>query len=65
MKNKKEITINIPNERILKLLTSTPAFNTLSRLSLKVGDNIEIVNHKQFSDMTRLYPIIGVEVNEN
>lgn len=65
MRNKKEITINVPNEQVLIKLNSTPTFNRLSRLNLKVGDNIEVVNHKQFADMIRLYPLIGVKVYEN
>jgi len=65
MKNKKQITIDVPNEQILKRLKSTPTFNRLSRLSLKVGKNTEIVNHKQYADMLRLYPLIDVKVYEN
>ena len=63
--NTKKVNINVPNEQILKRLNSTPTFNRLSRLNLKVGDNIEVVNHKQFADMIRLYPLIGVKIYEN
>jgi len=33
-------------------------------LKLKVGENFENVNHKIYADMLRLYPIIGVTVEE-
>jgi len=62
--NIKTVRITVPNEQILKKLNSTPTFNRLSRLQLQVGENIENVNHKQFADMLRLYPLIGVVVNE-
>ena len=62
--NTKKVNINVPNEQILKRLNSTPTFNRLSRLVLKVGDNAETVNHKQYSDMVRLYPLINVTVTE-
>jgi hypothetical protein len=48
----------------LKRLNSTPTFNRLSRLKLQVGENIENVNHAQFADMVRIYPLIGVTVEE-
>ena len=48
----------------MKRINSTPALNRLSRLALKVGANIENVNHAQFADMVRLYPILGVTVEE-
>ena len=60
----KQIVIYIPNDIILKRLVTTPTFNRLSRQKLKVGENIETVNMKQYSDMVRLYPIIGVSVRE-
>lgn len=63
-KNIKTVKIIVPNERVLKRLNSTPIFNRLSRLKLKVGENVENVNHKQFSDMNRLYPMINVSVEE-
>ena len=62
--NTKKVNINVPNERILKRLNSTPTFNRLSRLKLKVGDNVETVNHKQYADMARLYPLINVNLTE-
>ena len=65
MKNTKNITIEVPNEQILKKINTTPTFNRLSRLKLNVGKNIEIVNHKQYSDMVRLFPLINVIVTEN
>lgn len=64
VRNLKTVKITVPNERILKKLNSTPTFNRLSRLKLQVGENTENVNNKQFADMTRLYPLIGVTVEE-
>ena len=64
VRNIKTVRITVPNEQILKRLNSTPTFSKLSRLKLKVGENIEKVNHAQFADMTRLFPLIGVTVKE-
>lgn len=61
-KNIKTVKITVPSERILKRIKSTPTFNRLSRLNLQVGENIESVNHKQFADMVRLYPIAGCTI---
>lgn len=63
-RNVKTVKITIPSERILQRINSTPALNRLSRLKLKVGENIENVNHYQFSEMRRMFPILGVEVEE-
>lgn len=63
-KNTKKVEIYIPNELVLKKLVSTPTFNRLSRLTLNVGKNVEVVNHKQYADMIRLFPLIGVVVKE-
>lgn len=63
-KNIKTVKITVPNERILKRLNSTPTFNKLSRLKLQVGENVENVNHAQFANMVRLYPLTGVTVEE-
>jgi len=64
IRNIKTVKITVPNEQILKRLNSTPTFNRLSRLKLQVGENIENVNHAQFADMVRLYPLIGVTIEE-
>lgn len=64
IRNIKTVKITVPNEQILKRLNTTPTFSRLSRLKLRVGENIENVNHKQFADMVRLYPLIGVNVEE-
>ena len=64
VRNIKTVKITVPNEQILKRLNSTPTFSRLSRLRLNVGENIENVNHRQYADMNRLYPIIGVSVEE-
>ena len=63
-RNIKTVKITIPSEEILKRLNSTPTFSRLSRLKLKVGENLENVNHKQYADMKRLYPMMGVSVEE-
>lgn len=63
-KNIKTVQITVPNEQVLNRLNSTPTFNRLSRLKLHVGENIENVNHAQFADMVRLYPLVGVTVKE-
>ena len=62
--NVKTICITVPNEAILKRLNSTPTLRNATRLSLKVGDNIERVNHFQFSKMMRMYPLVGCEIKE-
>lgn len=64
IRNVKTVKITIPNEQILNRINSTPTFSRLSRLKLKVGENIENVNHAQFSDMNRLYPLVGVTIEE-
>lgn len=62
--NVKTVCINVPNEAILKRINSTPTFSRLSRLTLKVGSNEEKVNHAQYSDMMRLFPLIGVSATD-
>lgn len=62
--NTKKVCILIKKEETLKMIKSTPTFSRLSRLNLKVGENFETVNHKQFADMVRLFPLIGVHVSE-
>ena len=64
LKNVKKVKIVIPNQLSLKMAKTIPTFSRLSRLELVVGENIETVNHKQFSDMIRLYPQINIEVEE-
>lgn len=60
----KRVIITIQTDVQLKRIKSTPTFARLTRLDLKVGANIETVNHKQFADMMRLYPLIGIDVRE-
>lgn len=62
--NIKQVKIVIPNETILKRVNSTPTLKRLSRLNFIVGENIENVNHYQFSEMQRMYPILGIEIIE-
>ena len=63
-KNIKQVKIVIPNDIILKRVNSTPTLKRISRLNLVVGENIESVNHFQFSEMQRMYPILGIEITE-
>lgn len=62
--NIKQVKIVIPNETILKRVNSTPTLKRLSKLNLIVGENTENVNHYQFSEMKRMYPILGIEIIE-
>jgi DMSO/TMAO reductase YedYZ molybdopterin-dependent catalytic subunit len=62
--NVKTVQIFIPNENVLSLIVRTPALSNLVRTKLKVGDNIERVNHYQFSQLMRMFPIAGAQVKE-
>jgi len=62
--NIKQVKIVIPNEVILKRVNSTPTLKRLSKLNLVVGENTENVNHYQFSEMKRMYPILGIDIIE-
>ena len=62
--NIKQVKIVIPNEVILKRVNSTPTLKRLSKLNLVVGENTENVNHYQFSEMKRMYPILGIDIVE-
>ena len=64
MRNVKTVKITIPNERVLKRINSTPALNRLSRLVLRVGENVENVNHYQFAEQMRMFPIAGAKIEE-
>jgi hypothetical protein len=64
MKGIKIVEITIPNELVLKKINSTPALKRLSRLELSVGKNVENVNHYQFSEMMRMFPIIDCRIVE-
>ena len=64
MKNIKTVKITIPNEVILRKKNNTPTLSRQSRLSLNVGENIENVNHYQFSEQMRMFPIAGVQIEE-
>jgi hypothetical protein len=63
-RNVKTVKIIVPDQAALRLAKTTPVFKQLTRLDLKVGENIENVNHKQFYDMQRMYPMIRIEVEE-
>jgi hypothetical protein len=54
-KNVKTIKLYIPNIYILKRIKTTPALNQWFRSDLKVGDNIENVNHVQFHNIMKLF----------
>lgn len=60
--NIKTIKIIIPNEIILNRINTTPTLKRLSKLNLIVGENEERVNHFQFSEMNRMFPILGIQV---
>ncbi len=62
--NVKTVRILIPDEFILKKITSTPTLKQLSRIELKVGENIENVNHYQYSRLLNMLPLIGCKVEE-
>ena len=62
--NIKQVKIVIPNEVILKRVNSTSTLKRLSKLNLVVGENTENVNHYQFSEMKRMYPILGIDIIE-
>ena len=62
--NVKQVKIVIPNEAILKKVNSTPTLKRLSKLNLVVGENTENVNYYQFSEMQRMYPILGIDIIE-
>ena len=62
--NIKTIKITIPNESVLRLVTNTPAFNRLTKLKLVLGENIEQVNHYQFSAQMRMFPLAGAKIEE-
>lgn len=63
-RNIKTVLITVPNVHVLKRISSTPTFKRLSRQQLKVGENIENVNHAQYADMLRLYTLVGVTVED-
>jgi hypothetical protein len=62
--NVKTIKIIVPNEEVLKKINNTPTLKNLSRLVLNVGENIERVNHYQFSQIMRMFPIVGCNISE-
>ena len=62
--NIKKVKITIPNDSVLKLVTTTPIFKRLTKLKLVLGENIEQVNHYQFAEQIRMFPIAGVEIEE-
>ena len=64
MRNVKTINIYIPNESILKRINSTPTLSRLIRTKLNVGNNIERVNHKQYSDIKRMLPLLDCVISE-
>ncbi len=64
MGNTKKVKITIPNIQVLKRLTTTPLFQRLTRLKLKLGENIEVVNHCQFESQMRMFPIGGAQIEE-
>lgn len=66
-KNKKNIItvrIIVPNEIVLNRINSTPALSKLSRVQLKVGSNLEYVNHFQYSEQMRMFPVCGCKIEK-
>lgn len=64
MKNLINVNISVPNESVLNIVSKTPSFQRLTKLKLRVGDNIETVNNFQYSEQYRMFPIIGVVVTK-
>jgi hypothetical protein len=62
--NIKIVKITIPNESVLRLVTNTPSFKRLTKLKLVLGENIEQVNHYQFSEQIRMFPLVGAKIEE-
>jgi len=60
----KTVSIYIPDEIALNKALKIPAFQRLTKIKLQIGSNIEVVNHKCYADMIRLYPTIGINVKE-
>ena len=48
----------------LKKINNTPALKNLSRLILRVGENLENVNHFQFNEQMRMFPLAGAKIEE-
>jgi hypothetical protein len=63
-KNTKTVKIIIPNNQVLNRINSTPALSKLSKLKLVVGENIEVVNHFQYAEQLRMFPILNVKIEE-
>ena len=64
MRNTIKVKISIPNEIVLNRLRTTPTFQRLTRISLKLGENFETVNHFQYSEQVRLFTIAGAVVEK-
>lgn len=62
--NVKTVKITIPNASVLKLVRSTPLFQRLTKLKLQLDENIEHVNHYQFAEQMRMFPIAGAKIEE-
>lgn len=63
-KNTKTVKIIIPNNQVLNRINNTPALSKLSKLKLVVGENIEVVNHFQYTEQLRMFPILNVKIEE-
>jgi len=62
MKNVKTIKITVPNDTALSLVNRTPTLKQLVRQTLNVGENVENVNHYQYSRILAMFPSIGITV---
>ncbi len=63
-KNIITVRITVPNEMVLNRINSTSALSKLSRLKLKVGANTEQVNHFQYSEQMRMFPVCGCKIEK-
>lgn len=64
MKNTKKIKYVIDHPKRVKLFNSTPAFRELVRKDAKLGENIETVNHYQYSQILKMFPRLNIQVSE-
>lgn len=63
-RNVKTVKITVPNEESLRMFNKSPSTKWVTRLNLEVGENIERVNHYQFSQQKRVFPYFGIKVEE-
>lgn len=64
MKNTKKIKYVIDHPKRVKRFNSTPAFRELVRKDAQLGENIEVVNHYQYSQILKMFPSLNIKVTE-